>query len=69
LVIVPIRNDSRPESLQAFFKGTSFNQNILRFVGPRWMSVRFLPLNGMLSFGWGELTGRSSSSRCSAWPS
>jgi len=52
LVIVPIWSDSLPESLHAFFKGTSFNQNIVHFFGPRWMPVRFLPLYGMLLSGW-----------------
>jgi hypothetical protein len=53
LVIVPIWSDSLPQSLYTFFKGTSWNHNILRFFGPYWIPVRFLPLYGMLFFGWG----------------
>jgi hypothetical protein len=53
LVIVPIWSDSLPQSLYAFFKGTSWNHNIQHFFGPYWMPVRFLPLYGMLFFGWG----------------
>jgi hypothetical protein len=52
LVIVPIWGDSLPDSLHAFFKGTSYNHNILHFFGPGWMPVRFLPLYGILFFGW-----------------
>jgi hypothetical protein len=52
LVIVPIWGDSLPESLHAFFRGTSYNHNIGHFFGPAWMPVRFLPLYGMLFFGW-----------------
>jgi len=44
LVIVPIWSDALPESLHTFFKGTSFNQNIVHFFGPLWMPVRYLPL-------------------------
>jgi hypothetical protein len=53
LVIVPIWSDSLPQSVYAFFKGTSWNHNILYFFGPYWMPVRFLPLYGMLILGWG----------------
>jgi len=59
LVIVPIWSDSLPESLHAFFKGTSFNHNIWYFFGPRWIPVRFLPLYGILFFGWRLPTHRS----------
>ena len=52
LVVVPIWSDSLPESLHAFFRGTSYNHNIYHFFGPGWMPVRFLPLYGMLFFGW-----------------
>jgi hypothetical protein len=53
VVIVPIWSDSLPESVYTFFRGTSFNQNILHFFGPVWMPIRYLPLYGMLFFGWG----------------
>ena len=52
VVIDPIWNASPPESLRAFFKGTSFLQNILNFFGPRTMPLRYLPLLGVLFFGW-----------------
>ena len=52
VVIVPIWSDSLPQSLYAFFKGTSWNHNVLHFFGPYWIPVRFLPLYLMLFFGW-----------------
>jgi hypothetical protein len=52
VVIDPIWSASPPESLRAFFKGTSFLQNILNFFGPRTMPLRYLPLLGVLFFGW-----------------
>jgi hypothetical protein len=52
VVIVPIWNASPPDSLRAFFKGTSFLQNILNFFGPHTMPLRYLPLLGLLFFGW-----------------
>ncbi|MGA9246728.1 MAG: anthrone oxygenase family protein [Candidatus Acidiferrales bacterium] len=52
VVIDPIWNASLPESLGAFFKGTNFLQNIVNFFGPRTMPVRYLPLLGLLFFGW-----------------
>jgi hypothetical protein len=58
LVIVPIWSDSLPQSLYAFFKGTSWNHNIVRFFGPYWMPVRFLPLYGLIFFGWDQRAHR-----------
>jgi hypothetical protein len=34
LVIEPIWSDSLPQSLYGFFKGTSWNHNVLHFFGP-----------------------------------
>ena len=51
LVINPMWNAS-PESVEAFFGGTSFTDHILNFFGPLWILPRYAPILIALIVGW-----------------
>jgi uncharacterized membrane protein len=51
-VIVPMWNESPPESVREFFGSTSFNKYIFNFFGPPWMVARNLPVLIALILGW-----------------
>jgi len=52
LVIVPMWSASPPESVRAFFSGTSYNETIWNFFGPPFMAARQALLLGALLAGW-----------------
>src|SRR6516165_6815524 len=51
LVINPMWSAS-PESVEAFFGGTSFTDHILNFFGPQWIFPRYAPILLALIVGW-----------------
>jgi hypothetical protein len=52
LVIVPIWSASPPESVHAFFRGTSFLTTIPHFFGPITQVLRALPLAILVGVAW-----------------
>jgi hypothetical protein len=51
-VVVPMWSETPPESVKAFFGGTSFNKYIFNFFGPPWMVGRNLPILIALILSW-----------------
>jgi len=52
LVVVPIWSDSPPESVHAFFTGTSYFTTIHNFFGPVTQVLRVLPLLALVAVAW-----------------
>lgn len=52
LVIVPIWSASPPESVRAFFQGTTIMTTIYNFFGPVTQALRALPLFALVAVAW-----------------
>lgn len=52
LVIVPMWSSSPPDSVVAFFNGTTYNETIFNFFGPPFMAARVVPIALALPLAW-----------------
>jgi hypothetical protein len=52
LVVVPMWSASPPDSVRAFFQGTSYNKTIFHFFGPPFMAARVIPIVIALGVAW-----------------
>ena len=52
VVVVPMWSASPPESVRAFFQGTSYNHTIFHFFGPPFMAARLIPTIIALALAW-----------------
>jgi uncharacterized membrane protein len=52
LVVVPMWSASPPDSVRAFFQGSSYNTTIFHFFGPPFMAARVIPIVIALGVAW-----------------